>query len=74
MFDEPLTPEELDDNYQRTRAFLDDVDPERSLLLCKPLAAAAGGCEHEGDEAFADETDRGFAALRAWVVEAEPRQ
>lgn len=72
LLDEPLDPSEIDLNYGRTRAFLDDADPERSLLLCKPLGESAGGCDHAGGEIFADETDRGFAALEAWVVGDEP--
>ncbi len=71
LFDEAIDDDELRLNYERARAFLDDADPERSLLLCKPLGTADGGCEHVGGDPFADRTDRGFEDLRSWVLGEE---
>ncbi len=71
LADTPLDTDELQLNYDRVLGFLDDADPGRSMLLLKPLAPDAGGAEHEGGEVFADETDRGYAALRAWVAGEE---
>ncbi len=68
LVDEALDADELRANYERARVFVDGLDPGRSELLRKPLARAAGGSHHTGDDPFTDETDRGYAALQAWVM------
>ncbi len=40
--------------------------PEASALLTEPLALAAGGTPHAA-KPFADTTDTGFQAIRAWI-------
>lgn len=69
---DPTTPAELIHSYDRARSMLDAAHPERSLLLRKPLATAAGGTGHEGVDALGrniyQSTDEvGYRALAAWV-------
>lgn len=67
----PLTDDELWHNYLGACAFLVDViDPAGCELLTKALSPSFGGAEHEGGVIFADPSDRGYDALRRWVVGA----
>lgn len=68
----PATPLEIAASYARAVSMLStDRDLGRSLLLTKPLAAAAGGQAHGGTDAlgrnvYASRADPGYAALAAW--------
>ncbi|HKP61504.1 MAG TPA: hypothetical protein VJV78_32465 [Polyangiales bacterium] len=69
---DPATPGELLHSYNRARSMLDAVNPERSLLLRKPLATAAGGTGHEGVDAlgrnvYQSTEEVGYRALAQWV-------
>lgn len=69
---DPATPEEIQHSYDRARSMIDVHAPARSLLLRKPLASAAGGSGHKGDDSlgrnvYQTATDPNFQALRAWV-------
>lgn len=66
--DAVLEEEEVRRNYARVLGFLDT--PYRCLLLLKPLAAAAGGAEHEGGVQFWETTDAEFRTLADWVADA----
>jgi hypothetical protein len=46
---------------------VDPDDTDRSLLLRKPLAEAAGGVAHEGGDKFFDTADGAYADFRTWV-------
>ncbi len=72
---EALAPAELEANARVLAAFAldpplaDDVDA--CLVLRKPLALTAGGCEHGGGEIFPGRDDREYRALRAWLSELD---
>ncbi|MFV8749653.1 hypothetical protein ACNOYE_03765 [Nannocystaceae bacterium ST9] len=75
---DPPTPDELALSYTRARSML--ISPEgvrKSPLLRKPLAVAAGGSRHAGEDAwganvFATKQDPRFEALFFWAIgEAE---
>ncbi len=69
--DEPITEAELVLNRLRAAAFLRDCDdPDLSALLTKPLAPAAGGCEHTGGTVYEDDSEPDYQTLRAWASEA----
>ena len=69
--DEPLTETELELNRRRSAALLQDCeDPDLSVLLTKPLAPDAGGCEHEGGVIFEDAWEQDYEALRGWASQA----
>ncbi|MEY4512566.1 MAG: hypothetical protein RLZZ450_4688 [Pseudomonadota bacterium] len=71
---DPSTAQERALTYTRTRSML--IDPkgvEHSPLLRKPLARAAGGPEHGGDDAwgrgvYASGDDPGYLAIRSWAL------
>lgn len=71
----PATAAELAESYARTRSML--VSPDgvaRSPLLRKPLAVAAGGASHGGDDVwgqpiYRSKQDARFAALFFWATE-----
>jgi hypothetical protein len=72
-----LQPVEVEHSYQRARSMIDPERPERSPLLTKPLATAAGGVGHQGVDSlgrnvYVDEMEPGYAALAAWVMTAPP--
>jgi hypothetical protein len=72
----PVAPDELAYSYARARSMIDANAPERSLLLRKPLATAAGGSGHEGTDrlgrnVYQSKLDPGYVALAAWVL-AQP--
>lgn len=68
-----LRPIESEFNYNATLAYVDSEEPERSLLLLKPLEQSAGGYFHRGAEIFGggdvfrDREDRDFLVLHDWV-------
>jgi hypothetical protein len=70
---EPMTPLEVAHTYERARSMIDATDPERSLLLRKPLATMAGGTGHEGvDElgrnVYQSKIEPGYLVLQRWVL------
>jgi hypothetical protein len=76
---DPATSEEIAQSYDRARSMIDAKAPERSLLLRKPLASAAGGAGHKGSDAwgrnvYASAVDPNFQTLRAWVFSLGPAQ
>jgi hypothetical protein len=69
-------PEELAYSYDRARSMIDASAPDRSLLLRKPLATAAGGSGHEGADrlgrnVYQTKLEAGYVTLAAWVL-AQP--
>ncbi|HKU43704.1 MAG TPA: hypothetical protein VJR89_36345 [Polyangiales bacterium] len=69
---DPATPAELAHSYDRARSMLDVTVPERSLLLLKPLATAAGGTGHEGVDGlgrnvYQSKAELGYRVLAQWV-------
>jgi hypothetical protein len=74
-FDLP-TGAELSTSYSLALSMIDEAHPERSLLMRKPLAVAAGGAGHLGVDSFGRDVyrtteDSGFVAL-AGFVRAQP--
>jgi len=71
-YDPPST-EEIDATFDRARSMLSGVpDPMQSLLLRKPLEAAAGGGAHVGLDAlgrnvYASTDDPSWQAIAAWA-------
>ena len=62
-----LAPPELLSNYRKLQQRVDVEDPERSLLLRKPLNIQSGQEEgHQGGQRFEYE-DAGFQTLKDWV-------
>jgi len=66
------TPEEIEHTYARALSMINAKHPDRSLLLIKPLASAAGGAGHQGVDSlgrnvYAVKTEPGYATLSAWV-------
>ena len=60
--------EELLANYRKLQARVDPEDPERSLLLRKPLNVQTGQEEgHQGGLRY-EQDDEGFRVLRDWVI------
>ena len=72
--DEPLDEEELRHNVRMLVAFLVDLPPgttvDDCLVLRKPLALAAGGCDHLGGAQFPSRDERGYRQLRSWFAGA----
>lgn len=69
--DEPVSQEELQLDFQRSRAFFDeDGDPSRCHLLTKPLAESAGGSKHSGGAQFEDAHEEEYQTLLEWVTRA----
>jgi hypothetical protein len=61
-------------SYQLALSMIDARNPERSLLLRKPLAVAAGGSPHGGVDRFGrnvyrSKQDPGYQALERFVLE-----
>jgi hypothetical protein len=70
-FDLP-TGDELSTSYSLALSMIDDGHPDRSLLLRKPLAVAAGGAGHLAVDAYGRDVyrtaeDSGFLTLARWV-------
>jgi hypothetical protein len=74
--DAPPTAAELDATFERTVSMLATAEtPGDTLLLRKPLDAAAGGAAHRGVDRFgrnvyASREDASWQALEAWVAAA----
>jgi len=76
VMDDPLAPAGADEiaySYERARSMIDAHAPERSLLLRKPLATAAGGSGHEGSDrlgrnVYQTKLDPGYVTLASWVL------
>ncbi|MFO0550501.1 MAG: hypothetical protein U0271_19050 [Polyangiaceae bacterium] len=70
----PLTAEEIEHNYQSAAAFVDAKDPDKSLLLKKPLDQLAGGYYHGGamqygrGDVFLSTEEADYKVLAAWVA------
>ncbi|MCA9711230.1 MAG: hypothetical protein KDK70_35660 [Myxococcales bacterium] len=47
--------------------YVDLAHPERSLLLLKPLAEAAGGLEHGGHDKFETTADEAYQDYASWI-------
>ncbi|MCC6995555.1 MAG: hypothetical protein IT370_13175 [Deltaproteobacteria bacterium] len=69
---EPLTPDELAANARSVAVFV--LEPREraaalgeSLVLCKPLALAAGGCGHQGGVQWLSPRDREYRQLASWL-------
>ena len=59
---------ELLENYRKLQARVDLADPERSLVLRKPLNVQTGQEEgHQGGVRY-EAGDAGYAVLRSWVL------
>jgi hypothetical protein len=59
--------------YDRARSMIDANDPDKSLLLRKPLEVGAGGTGHQGADhmgrnVYQDTTDPSYVAIRHWVL------
>ena len=64
----PLNEAERSANFERARAFLEEVyEPEECPLVSKPLAVDAGGASHGGGAQFEDAGERDYQAIRSWV-------
>jgi hypothetical protein len=74
----PPTTLEIEASYVRAVSMLStDRDLDRSLLLSKPLATAAGGqthggTDHLGRNVYESRADPNYAALRAWSYGTAP--
>lgn len=74
----PATPDELAHSYSRARAMLLSPDGvRRSPLLRKPLAVAAGGAGHAGEDPwgtnlYTTKQDPRFQALFFWATAENP--
>ena len=69
---DPRTSNEVTSSYYNALSFIDPADPERSLLLRKPLATEAGGSGHLGADKFGRNVYRttdsqGYVALSRWA-------
>jgi len=49
------------------RGWVDVAQPEKSLLLLKPLSLEQGGVEHGGDDKFADRDDASYVDMLYWI-------
>lgn len=70
---DPLMDEETAFNYQSALAYVDAEEPEKSLLLLKPLDQAAGGYYHGGalefdqGDVYLSKEEPEFQVLIEWV-------
>jgi hypothetical protein len=76
---DPVLPEEVGLAYNRARSMIDTAKPDASLLLRKPLAVAAGGTGHQGEDVhgrdvYEDEMAPGYLVLQAWVAASTASQ
>jgi hypothetical protein len=74
-----ITPAEIEHSFTRALSMLEPADMERSPLIAKPLAIAAGGVGHEGSDALGRDVyqsadDPAYRILHTWVVAAAVRQ
>lgn len=68
----PASDKDLRFDFEQAVDQIDDLVPEQSALLRKPLAESAGGSPH-GVTAFADVDDPGYRAILAWIEAGELR-
>ncbi len=70
---EPLSPDELEANYQSTRGFAAADGTDVPQLLSKPLDPRAGGLFHRGqelyggDDVFTSTEDPGYRLIAEWI-------
>lgn len=74
---DPITADELTHSFTRALSMFDPTDRERSPLLRKPLALAAGGTGHEGTDllgrnVYQSKDDPSYRLLHAWVTQGAP--
>jgi len=68
-----MSPEERAHNFAAARAFVDPEEPERSLLLMKPLDQKGGGYYHGGatefgkGDVFPSRNEAEFKVLENWI-------
>ena len=60
-------------DFEQAAQQVDALLPERSALLLKPLAEAAGGAPH-GHTAFEDVDDAGYRSILEWIEDGELRR
>jgi hypothetical protein len=71
---EPVTPAELDANFQLVSGFTTTTATGEPWLLAKPLAPAAGGYYHRAADLFGSEDvfltkdDAGYQLLASWIA------
>lgn len=65
----PLVLGQSRDNFTQTVTKVDVADPDTSLLLRKPLALAAGGFSHAGEQ-FPNTQDTLYGIIQQWIVDA----
>lgn len=66
---QPLTSEERDANIRALRTIdLGEPDVDRSMVLQKPLAVAAGGVAHVGRDVWLTRADPNYVCLRAFLT------
>lgn len=69
----PLSAEERRANFTSAAALVDEAEPDRSMLLRKPLDPALGGYFHRGAEIFGggnvwvDSSDPDLVVVRDWA-------
>lgn len=74
----PATADELSQSYARARSMLaSQTSVLDAPLLRKPLARAAGGAKHRGDDkwgqnVYASTEDPGYVAVRTWALSHQP--
>lgn len=69
--DEALSPEELESNFVRSRAFVRPV-PEESLLVRKALATEHGGVSHDSGPIWLDTYETDYQTVLWWAAGGEP--
>jgi len=68
---DPLKPEELRANFEKSCAFMVDVDSAmRCTLVTKPLAPSEGGVRHADVIVFEDRSDPDLLTLVDWIEQA----
>lgn len=71
--DLPLDAEELAANVASIAGVDPVTDPDRDVMLLKPLAIDAGGMHHiGGDDIWADRSDPGYVCVREWLAGNPP--
>lgn len=68
----PDSAKDLQFDFVQAADQINDLIPEQSALLLKPLSESSGGLPH-GVTAFTDASDAGYQAILAWIEEAELR-
>ncbi len=65
--DEPLAPDEVEENARRVAALGLGDDPFLTPIVRKPLAVSEGGLWHGGGDVWVARSDEGCRALVAWL-------